>query len=242
MAKTSGSRDFSDLLEAIQILAWRPINHVSSSYPSFNDDWAHDAHGTISTMSSGIAMVTGLTCLASLRTGRSRNRSWPSCLENLQKGKKGSSKGHRKVKKGSGKSNYKQIRQKMHVDRLNRGWRDQPYRGASKDRGQPQQAQVDDFLARTLQMWGVRTSCQGLPQEQGGCRVSLQWRQGFGRGLRDFLQWHGVRRPQCRQESRKRRFRLQAQARLASSPRPTGSAAPELATLELFRREAPDGD
>ena len=39
MAKTNGSRNFSDLLEAIQVLARRPMNQASSSYPSFNDDW-----------------------------------------------------------------------------------------------------------------------------------------------------------------------------------------------------------
>ena len=83
-------------------------------------------------------------------------------LENLQKGKKGSSKGHRKSKKGWGKGesrdkeggkggrpeNYKQVRLKLQSDRLNRGWRDQPARGTNKGRGRPQLAQVDDLLAR----------------------------------------------------------------------------------------------
>ena len=39
MAKTNGSRNFSDLLEAIQVLARIPMNQASSSFPSFNDDW-----------------------------------------------------------------------------------------------------------------------------------------------------------------------------------------------------------
>ena len=39
MAKTNGSRNFSDLLEAIQVLARRPMNQASSSYTSFNNDW-----------------------------------------------------------------------------------------------------------------------------------------------------------------------------------------------------------
>ena len=83
-------------------------------------------------------------------------------LENLQKGKKGSSKGHRKSKKGWGKGasrdmeggkagrpeNYKQVRLKLQSDRLNSGWRDQPARGTNKGRGRPQLAQVDDLLAR----------------------------------------------------------------------------------------------
>ena len=33
MAKTNGSRNFSDLLEAIQVLSRRPMNEASSSYP-----------------------------------------------------------------------------------------------------------------------------------------------------------------------------------------------------------------
>ena len=39
MAKTNGSRNFSDFFEAIQVLARRPMCQTSSSYPSFNDDW-----------------------------------------------------------------------------------------------------------------------------------------------------------------------------------------------------------
>ena len=39
MAKTIGSRDFSDLLDAIQILARRPMSQVSSSFPSYYDEW-----------------------------------------------------------------------------------------------------------------------------------------------------------------------------------------------------------
>ena len=32
MAKTNRSRNFSDLLDAIQILAWRPMSQVFSSF------------------------------------------------------------------------------------------------------------------------------------------------------------------------------------------------------------------
>ena len=90
-------------------------------------------------------------------------------LENLQKGRKGSSKGFRRGKKGWSKvefrdvlkfstkeagkggrlENYKQVRLKLQSDRLNRGWRDQPAHGTNKGRGRPQLAQVDDVLART---------------------------------------------------------------------------------------------
>ena len=44
MAKTNGSRNFSDLLEAIQVLARRPMSQTSSSYPSFNDDWTDSTY------------------------------------------------------------------------------------------------------------------------------------------------------------------------------------------------------
>ena len=39
MAKTNGSRNFSDLLDAIQILARRPTSQISSSFPSYYDEW-----------------------------------------------------------------------------------------------------------------------------------------------------------------------------------------------------------
>ena len=38
MAKTNGSRNISDLLDAIQILARRPMSQVSSSFPSYDDE------------------------------------------------------------------------------------------------------------------------------------------------------------------------------------------------------------
>ena len=85
-------------------------------------------------------------------------------LENLQKGKKGSSKGFRRGKKGRSKGesrdvlkagkggrpeNYKQVRLKLQSDRLNRGWIDQPAHGTNKGRGRSQLAQMDDLFART---------------------------------------------------------------------------------------------
>ena len=39
-------RNFSDLLEAIQVLARRPISQTSSSYPFFDNDWADGADVT----------------------------------------------------------------------------------------------------------------------------------------------------------------------------------------------------
>ena len=46
MAKTSCSRNFSDLLDAIQILARRPMSQVSSSIPSHYDEWDDSTNAT----------------------------------------------------------------------------------------------------------------------------------------------------------------------------------------------------
>ena len=85
-------------------------------------------------------------------------------LENLQNGKKGSSKGFQRGKKGWSKGeshdvlkagkggrpeNCKQVRWKLQSDRVNRGWKDQPAHGTNKGRGRSQLAQMDDLLART---------------------------------------------------------------------------------------------
>ena len=47
MTKTNGSRNFSDLLDAIQILARRPISQVSSSFPPYYDEWDDDDHDDV---------------------------------------------------------------------------------------------------------------------------------------------------------------------------------------------------
>ena len=46
MAKTNGSRNFSDLLDAVQILARRPMSQVSSSFPSYYDEWDDSTNAT----------------------------------------------------------------------------------------------------------------------------------------------------------------------------------------------------
>ena len=46
MAKTNGSKNFPDLLEAIQVLARRHMSQSSSSYPSFIDDWTDSTYVT----------------------------------------------------------------------------------------------------------------------------------------------------------------------------------------------------
>ena len=90
-------------------------------------------------------------------------------LENLQKGRKGSSKGFQTGKMGWSKGesrdvlrfstkeagkggrleNCKHVRLKLQSDRLNRGWRDQPAHGTNTGHGRPQLAQVGDLLARS---------------------------------------------------------------------------------------------
>ena len=46
MAKTNSSRNFSDLVDAIQILARRPMSQVSSSFPSYDDEWDDSTNAT----------------------------------------------------------------------------------------------------------------------------------------------------------------------------------------------------
>ena len=46
MAKTNGSRNFSGLLDAIQILARRPMSQISSSFPSYYDEWDESTSAT----------------------------------------------------------------------------------------------------------------------------------------------------------------------------------------------------
>ena len=69
-----------------------------------------------------------------------------------RKGKKGFGKGEFRDKeggKGNRSENYKQVRLKLHGDRLHRGWRDQPNRGTTKGRNRPHFAQIEDLLTRT---------------------------------------------------------------------------------------------
>ena len=136
------------------------MSQVSWSFPSYDDEYDEpgDRDGEWIDMSGIPEDVTfeetELACM----------------LENLQKGKKRSSKGVRRGKKGWSKGesrdvlqvstkeagkggraeNNKQLRLKLESDRLNRGWRDQSARGTNKGRGRPQLVQVDDLLARTL--------------------------------------------------------------------------------------------
>ena len=114
-------------------------------------------------------------------------------LENLQNGKKGSSKGFRRGKNGWSKGesrdvlkfstmeagkggrpeNYKQVRLKLQSGRLKRSWRDQRAHGTNKGRGRPQLVQVDDLLVCTrffsnVERWGrvqhVWATCVNSPE------------------------------------------------------------------------------
>ena len=104
-SKTNGSRNFSDLLDAIQILARRPMSQISSPFRSYYDEWDDSTNAieykTSKTMTMsttmGITMNTtnpktmtmsGSTCLASLRTQRSRNQSWSACWKVSRRAKR----------------------------------------------------------------------------------------------------------------------------------------------------------
>ena len=104
MAKTNGSRNFSDLLDAIEILARRPMSQVSSSFPSYYDEWDDSTNATENydiddhdaVDNDGYhdeydepMMVRGSTFPASLRTPRSKNRSWPACWRISRRAERG---------------------------------------------------------------------------------------------------------------------------------------------------------
>ena len=65
------------------------MSQVSSLFPSYDDEWDDSTNATMTKSTTmGITMNTtnpktmtmsGSTCLASLRTQRSKNQSWPVC-------------------------------------------------------------------------------------------------------------------------------------------------------------------
>ena len=175
MAKTNGSRNFSDLFDAIQILARRPMSQISSSFPSYYDEWDDSTNATEYYDIDDHDDVDNdeynepedhdneWIDMSGIPEGR-KNQSWPACWRVSRRAKKGSGKGFRRGKKGWSKGesrdvlkagkggrpeNYKQVRWKLQSDRLNRGWKDQPAHGTNKGRGRSLLAQVDDLLART---------------------------------------------------------------------------------------------
>ena len=131
-AKTNGSRNFSDLLDAIQILPRRPISQVSSSFPSYYDEWDDSTNATeyndiddttmgttMSTTNPRTMMVSGSTILASLRTLRRRaKRGRARVSREARKGSKGESRdvlkfSTKQAGKGGRPENYKQVRLKL---------------------------------------------------------------------------------------------------------------------------------
>ena len=124
MAKTNGSRNCSDLLEAIQVLAQRPMSQTSSSYPSFNDDWTdntdvteyNDMYDYHYTEDDGYEVEYNefedydsewIDMSDSPEDMTFEEPELACILENLQKGKKGSGKYHRKGRKGFGKGEFR---------------------------------------------------------------------------------------------------------------------------------------
>ena len=111
MAKTNGSRNFSDLLDAIQILARRPMSQVSSSFPSYYDEWDDSTNATEYYDIDDDDDVDNDGYYdeydepedewidMSGRTLRSKEPELACMLESVQKGKKGSGKVFRRGKK-----------------------------------------------------------------------------------------------------------------------------------------------
>ena len=157
MAKTNGSRNFSNLLDGIQILAQRPMTQVSSSFPSYDDNWDEGTNATEYYDIHDHNAVDNDGYCDEYDEPEDHDGEWidmsgipedltfeepelASMLENLQKGRKGSSKGFRRGKKGWSKGesrdvlklstkeagkggrseSYKKVRLKLQSDRLNR--------------------------------------------------------------------------------------------------------------------------
>ena len=120
----NGSRNFSDLLEAIQALARRPMSQTSSSYPSFNDDWTdstyvteyyymddyHDTEdgGKEDEYNEFEDYDGKWSDMSDIPEDLTFEEPELACiLENLQNGRKGSGNFHRKGKKGFGKGKFR---------------------------------------------------------------------------------------------------------------------------------------
>ena len=120
MAKTNGSRNFSDLLDAIQILARRPMSQISSSFPSYYDEWDDSTNATEYYDIDDYDDVDNdvyydeyyepedhdnewSICLASLRTQRSKNQSWPVCWRVSRRAKRDRARVSAKARKGVAK-------------------------------------------------------------------------------------------------------------------------------------------
>ena len=111
---TNGSRNFSDLLDAIQVLARRPMSQISSSFPSYCDEWddstdateyydiddhnAVDNDGYYDEYDEPEDHDNDLIDMSGIPEDATFEEPELACmLESLQKGKKGSSKEARKA-------------------------------------------------------------------------------------------------------------------------------------------------
>ena len=126
MAKTNGSSNFSDLFEAIQILAQRSMSQVSSSFPSYDDEWDDstnvteyddiddhntdcndgycDAYEELEDHEGEWIDMSGMPEDVTFE-----EPELARMLENLQKSQKGSSKGLRRDKKGWSKGETRDV-------------------------------------------------------------------------------------------------------------------------------------
>ena len=126
MAKTNGSRNFSDLLDAIQILARRPMSQISSSFPSYYDEWDDSTNATEDYDIDDHDDVDNDEYYDEYNEPEDHDNEWidmsgipedatfeepelACMLESLQKGKKGSGKGFRKGKKGCSKGESRDV-------------------------------------------------------------------------------------------------------------------------------------
>ena len=126
MAKTNGSRNFSDLLDAIQILARRPMSQISSSFPSYYDEWDDSTNATEHYDIDDRDDVDNDEYYDEYNEPQDHDNEWidmsgipedatfeepelACMLESLQKGKKGSGKGFRRGKKGWSKGESRDV-------------------------------------------------------------------------------------------------------------------------------------
>ena len=126
MDKTNGLRNFSDLLDAIQILARRPMSQVSSRFQSYDDEWDDstsateyydiDDHNTVDNdgyhdeYDEPKDHDGEWIDLSGIPEDATFEEPELACmLENLQKGRKGWSKGFWKGKKGWSKGESRDV-------------------------------------------------------------------------------------------------------------------------------------
>ena len=163
LAKTNGSQNFSDLLEAVQVLARRPMNQASSSYPSFNDDWTdstyvieyYDMDDHRDTEDGGYEDEYNefedydgeWIDMSGIPENQTFEEPELACiLENLQKAKRSLGRIIVKARRALAKASSETRRVAKATAPKTTG---NPTRGTSKGRSRPHFAQVDDLLTRT---------------------------------------------------------------------------------------------